>query len=368
MRLDPTVSFLLTGGLGDLGLAMARRLVSRGAQFLVLAGRNRPGPEALAFFAEADAAGARVLPVALDVADEAAVAGLPDLVKKEGMPPVGGVLHLAGVAHGAMLADTSPQLLREVARPKVAGGWNLHRVFAQVPLFVLVSAVPATVGAIGTGAANYAAANAFLDALARYRRSRGAAGSAIGYGPWRQIGMAAREGGLARLEGVGLGSITTQEGLEILERVVEHDVVQLTAARLNWPELMRAFPSTRDVAQLAEFAAAVRPGRAARLARECLEASAERRPAIISGYLRERLAGVLHADHADLGLDRPINRFGLDSLMALELRSRMESELGVVVPLVRLLEGPTLDELTRDIVDLLLERDSASQPTEEFVF
>jgi phthiocerol/phenolphthiocerol synthesis type-I polyketide synthase D len=366
-RLDPDGTYLLVGGLGDIGLAIAARLVRHGARHLVLAGRTglADGDPRHAAVAELAEQGVRVHLTTLDVTDAAAVAALPAVVAAAGLPPVAGVVHLAGVIHGATVAAMDLAALREVCAPKVAGAWHLHRTFRDVGLFLLVSALPAVVGPIGVGAANYAAANAFLDALARHRRRHGLAGCALGYGPWNEVGLAVREGGLEQLAAIGLGSMRPAEALEVLDRVVERDPEQVTVARVDWAGVAAAFPHARGVAQLSELVGAGSgdPGLRRRLA----EAEPEEARELLAGHVRLLLARVLRAEPAAVEADQAFTAMGLDSLMALDLRNRIDADLGVAVPLVRLLEGPTLDDFTATVLDLAAEIGiGTSEEREEF--
>ncbi|MFE2679485.1 bifunctional LLM class flavin-dependent oxidoreductase/SDR family oxidoreductase [Streptomyces hygroscopicus] len=355
-RFDPAGTYLLTGGLGDLGLVLARRLVRGGARFLALAGRGGIRTDAQrAAVEELTALGARVHVATADVSVRAQVEAVRDQLAEAGLPPVAGVLHLAGVVKGAMLSGLEPERLREVAAPKVAGSWNLHQVFADARMFLLVSALPAVVGPVGVGAANYAAANAFVDALVHHRRAAGGAGIALGYGPWNGVGIAVREDGLDQLARVGVGSMTPAEALEVFDRVLSQDPEQVTVARLDWSGVFAAFPTARHTRQFAGFLGEAGDTGSAELLRQCAEAGAEGRTEIVTEHLTARLAAVLGTDPRAIDPQQPITELGLDSLMSLDLRNRLKADLGVVVPMVRFLEGSSVEELTKHVLDLLAE-------------
>ncbi|MGW6533303.1 bifunctional LLM class flavin-dependent oxidoreductase/SDR family oxidoreductase [Streptomyces venezuelae] len=364
-RLDPAGTYLLTGGLGDLGLAVAGRMVRRGARHLVLTSRRGLSTDAQrAAVDELTALGARVTTLAVDVASAPEVRALPEQLALLGLPEVVGVVHLAGVVNGALLADLGVERLREVAAPKVAGSWNLHRVFADAQLFLLVSALPAVFGPIGVGAANYAAANAFLDALAHHRRTRGAAGTALGYGPWNDVGLAVRENGLDQLARVGVGSMRPAEALEVFDRVLDKDPRQTTVARIDWSGVFEAFPTARRTQQFAGFLDEAGDSGATALLHKCAGADPAERAAIVGGYLTERLTGVLGLG-PDLDPQQPVTELGLDSLMSLDIRNRIKNDLGVVVPIVRFLEGASVEELTAYVLEQLAdELDAWDDPTE----
>ncbi|MFK4071135.1 MupA/Atu3671 family FMN-dependent luciferase-like monooxygenase [Streptomyces sp. NPDC029674] len=352
-QLDPAGTYLLTGGLGDLGLAIAGRMVRRGARHLVLTSRRGVTTDTQrAAVDELTSLGARVTTLAVDVASAAAVRALPEQLALLGLPDVVGVVHLAGVVDGALLADLELGQLRDVAAPKVAGSWNLHSVFGDARLFVLVSALPAVFGPIGVGAANYAAANAFLDALAQHRRTRGAAGTALGYGPWNDVGLAVREKGLEQLARVGVGSMRPAEALEVFDRVLDKNPRQTTVARIGWSGVFEAFPTARHNQQFAAFLDEAGDSGTTELLHKCAGADAQERAGIVGGYLTERLAAVLGLDpHIDP--QQPVTELGLDSLMSLDIRNRIKNDLGVVVPIVRFLEGASIEELTEYVLEQL---------------
>ncbi len=209
-------TYLVTGGLGGLGLAAAEWLADQGAGALVLLGRSEPGREAATRLDALRSSGVDVTVEAVDVADEDAVAEVLDGIAG-GARPLRGVLHAAGVLEDATLAGLDVARFRAPLQPKVAGAWNLHRLSAQAPLdfFVLYSSVA---GVLGTsGQANYAAGNSFLDSLAGHRRAHGLPATSIAWGPWSSVGLAASadERG-ARLAAQGLGSLDIAEGMSLL--------------------------------------------------------------------------------------------------------------------------------------------------------
>ncbi|OUD00926.1 MupA/Atu3671 family FMN-dependent luciferase-like monooxygenase [Streptomyces swartbergensis] len=355
--IDPDGTYLLTGGLGDLGLALAGWLAERGARHLVLVGRRGVSDDTQRVAVDGlTGRGVRVHIAAADVARADDVAALRAELEREGLPPVVGVAHLAGIARGAMLAGLDVEQLREVAEPKVAGAWNLHRVFGDASLFLLVSALPAVFGPVGVGAANYAAANAFLDALAHHRRGRDTDAVALGYGPWNGIGLAVREGGLDQLSRLGVGSMAPAEALDVFGRVLARRPAQVTVARLDWPEVFTALPSARATGQFAAFLDEFGgTGGSAQLLERCAQVEPQEQRMIVGDYLTERLAAVLQTGAEDIDPQVPVVEMGLDSLMALELRVRVKADLGVVVPMVRLLEGPSVEQLTDHVLGLLTE-------------
>jgi len=210
-------SYLISGGLGGLGLTFAQWLVRRGARHLVLLGRQRPTAEQQAQVAQLVQAGAEVLVLPVDVAEAAQVAQVLARVRGE-WPPLRGVIHAAGVLADRTLRELDEAELRAVMLPKVSGAWQLHvqTQADELDFFVLCSSVTALLGT--PGQANYAAANAFLDGLAHARRVQGLAGLSVNWGPWAEVGMVARMGERAGW-GARLERIAPAQGVAVLEAV-----------------------------------------------------------------------------------------------------------------------------------------------------
>ncbi len=368
-RADGT--YLITGGLGDLGLYTAQWMAEAGAVHLALLGRTPLPPREAWDAAAADPAlatriavvraleadGARVYPLAADVADEAQMRAAVAELAAAGAPPVVGVLHAAGVARGAMLADTDADTLRTVLRPKVRGAWVLHRLFRDAELFVLFSSISALVGWVGMGIGTYAAANAFLDALACYRRRLGLAGQSVSWGPWREIGMAAREadelGALARL---GLGSIGPEQAMEVLDGLLHHGPPFAAVAEVKWARFFEMFPRAEAAPFLSPRLMEARGGGALQVAERgalrklALAAPEAERARILEEHVRTHIAAVVGLAPDQLDPDEPLDAVGLDSLMSMEMVNRLEVELDVTVPLVSLLQGPSTREFVADVV------------------
>ncbi|HLX08765.1 MAG TPA: type I polyketide synthase [Thermoanaerobaculia bacterium] len=358
-RADAT--YLLTGGLGGVGLAVARWMAERGARHLALVGRHAPAPAALAAIGAIEALGARVLPAAADVASPAAVAGLLRQLGAE-LPPLAGVLHLAGVLDDAPLRDLDGERLRRVMAPKVEGAWNLHAATLDMPLelFVLFSSAASVLGTHGQG--SYAAANAFLDALARYRRARGRAALSVCWGAWSEVGLAAQDGRLDRLAERGIGSLPPAQACAVLGRLLLHPAAQVAVMAVDWPRWLRTDPAAQRSPLLgalsgAAFDAGASAGGAAAAAaaerdlRPALERAppAERR-SLLEARLRRETAEVLRLPQQRLDEAQALIRLGLDSLMALDLKLRIDAGLGVSVPVSRLLQGLSFRQLLAEIL------------------
>ena len=234
-------AWLVSGGMGGLGLEVAKWLAECGAGALILNGRRLPDPIAEAAIEALRERGVEVRVELADLADEAAVAGLMARIDAAGRP-LSGIVHCAGVLADGALADQDAERFRRVLAPKVAGAWHLHRATCHRDLdhFILFSSIAGALG--NAGQANYAAANAWLDQLARYRRAQGLAGQSIAWGPWSGAGMAQerREQIAEGIAAAGLGWLSPREGIAALDCIARQGVTSSLVADAGWATLAEA--------------------------------------------------------------------------------------------------------------------------------
>ena len=346
----PDATYLITGGLGGIGAALAHWLLDQGAAHLVLVGRNSPSGTAAETLAALQHGGADVRFMAADVGSEPEMSRLLESVAAS-MPPLRGIFHAAGLLDDGIALQLDPERFERVLRPKRAGAWNLHTLTQHLDLdyFVLFSSVASLLGS--PGQANYAAANAFLDALAHHRRSLGLAATSINWGPWAEIGMAARADLGPRLAAHGLGSIPPEQGLACLGYLLGRDATQIAVLPLDVPSFTRTLSGTaRSLLAILLDSGAVPHGPEATLPHRIRAVPAAERPGIVEAFLLEQVAQVLTWSAARLDIHKPVTAFGIDSLMAIELRNRLEVRLGVRVPVVELLRGASIAELGASIL------------------
>jgi myxalamid-type polyketide synthase MxaD len=368
-------SYLITGGLGDLGLSVARWMVEQGARRLILMGRSQLPSRAqwnsaetgsrqanqITAIRELEALGASVHLASVDVADEKRLQAYLDEYRAEGWPLIRGVVHAAGVLQDGLLVQLDAAALDSVLRPKIAGGWLLHRLLEDGPLdfFVMFSSAGSILGQPGQG--NYAAANAFLDALAHHRTALGKPALSINWGAWSGLGFAETQGGrhlAARLALAGIGSLAPVQALKVMERLIRQRATQVAAVPVDWARYRQFYPNGTGLRVLSELTlkdtdssvAAISRGekRIAVLAAEPVE-----RLQLIQSYLVELVARVLGQSSSTVDLQQPLSNLGLDSLMAVELKNRIATDLGVNVPMVTFLSGPSVEQAAAQLLLLL---------------
>ena len=241
-RLREDRTYLVTGGLGGIGCAVAGQLADRGARVIVLNGRRGPDVAAEDTIRALEARGVTVRVELADMTDSAAVESMLARIDAE-MPPLAGVIHSVGVLSDGALANQSWDRFEQVLWPKVLGAWHLHRATEDrdLDLFILFSSA---VGVLGSaGQANHAAANAFLDQLAVHRRARGLPAQAIAWGAWSEVGEAEehRDRIEKRLAARGVRWITPQQALRAFDHLVSQDPAGGLVTAVDWPVYAESF-------------------------------------------------------------------------------------------------------------------------------
>ncbi|MGO9652718.1 amino acid adenylation domain-containing protein [Mycobacterium sp.] len=351
-------TYLITGGLGGLGRAVATWMVDQGARHLVLMGRGPASESALATLDALRAAGSEVVVAGGNVASADEVAAVLGSIRAS-MPPLRGVVHAAGILDDGIIARLDGSRLRDVMAPKVEGAWNLHALTrdAALDFFVLFSSAASVLGS--PGQAHYAAANAFLDALAWHRRAEGRPALSIDWGPWAGVGFATQPEQLRHLIEHGVEPMPAADGVQALSHLLRGSATQVTVLRANWaqwrspgvdpPLLAHLGPESLD--ETPATGGALAPG--AHLNDEVRRADPAERQRLLESYLRDQAAGKLGLAPSRLDIKLPLNHLGVDSLIATELRTQIERDLGIVVPVIVLLNGPTITQLAARLGDRL---------------
>jgi NAD(P)-dependent dehydrogenase (short-subunit alcohol dehydrogenase family)/acyl carrier protein len=333
---------------------MARWLADRGAGRIVLVSRRGPDAASAPLLDALRAEGADVMAEAVDVTDEEALRDLLRRIRAQG-PPLRGVVHGAGVLDDAALLQQDGAHLARVFGPKVRGSWLLDRATRGDPLdwFVLFSSAAAVLGS--PGQANHAAANAFLDLLARERAGRGLPSLSIDWGPWTDVGAAADRGVAERIAQKGIGGLTPVQGVAALERLLADGAAQVAVLPVDWHRYLAGKQVPAFLSEVAGTPAAAAPPAAARrpadLRMQLAEAPRGQWRKLVQAFVRERALRALGLDPSrPVDPRTPLGELGLDSLLAVELRNTLGTALGKALPATLLFDYPTLDALTEHIL------------------
>ncbi len=352
--LDPEASYLITGGLGGLGLTAARWMVSRGARHLVLLGRSEPSSAAMEAIRAMEEAGAHVRAWQADVSRASEVAGALEHIEKD-MPVLRGIVHAAGVVEDRTLQEMGEEQFFQPIRPKILGAWNLHEGTRGLPLdfFVMFSSSSALLGSPSQG--NNAAANAFLDALAHVRTAEGLPAMSVQWGPFSDVGLSApKENRGQRLAHRGIDSLTSSEGTELFCRLLRRPCIEVGLLRMSvrlWTEFYPRAAAAPFLADLREEEGRLSANGPISQLRESLQdLPVKERRSALERHVRECLGHVFHIAPNRIDPHVPFKGYGLDSLMSLEIRNRLEPGLGLKLPAALLYTYPTTAALVEHLL------------------
>ncbi|MGW2598426.1 type I polyketide synthase, partial [Streptomyces klenkii] len=367
-RWNPEGTVVLTGATGGLGRVLARHLVAeRGVRHLLLVSRRGPAAEGAGeLVAELAAQGAQVAVEACDLADRAAVERLLAGVPAE--HPVTAVVHSAGILDDGVVESLTPERISAVLRPKADAVWHLHEATRGLDLaaFVVFSSLAGTVGTAGQG--NYAAANAFLDAVARLRRAEGLPGLSLGWGPWAPTG--GMTGGLTgddlqRLARMGTPALTEDQGVALFDAATATTASVLLPVRLDLsvlrvqgevPALLRGLvrtPARRSVVSGSETAVS--------LVQKLSRLDETDRDEVVRDLVAGQVAAVLgHSGAAEIDAERPFRELGFDSLTAVELRNRLRTATGLRTAATAIFDYPTVAALAAHVLGELMGSEAAA--------
>jgi len=365
-------SYLITGGLGALGILVTRWMIQRGARHLILAGRStlpprtawrsipegHPQAKQIAHVLELEALGATVHLASLDVADEQELAAYLEHYQLEGWPNIRGVIHTAGVVQDQIVWNMDKATFNKVLRPKMLGSWALHRCVQHIPLdfFILFSSVAALIAV--PGQSNYAAGNAFVDALVSFRRFHGQPALSINWGPWA-TGMITQLNLGEFYAQRGVECIPPETGLQLLDHIFANDRAQVLVASVHWPTLLDAYliiprmihhlgkqtNEDTDTASGSETEGILQKLRAA---------DPTEYITLVMSHLAGIVARTLRIEQARLDVEAPLNTLGMDSMIAIELKNRIEQSMGITISVVDLLQGTTVSQLATQVVQQLV--------------
>ncbi|MCA9890267.1 MAG: SDR family NAD(P)-dependent oxidoreductase, partial [Anaerolineae bacterium] len=351
-------AYLITGGLGGLGLLVAKRLVKEGARHLVLMGRSQPKPEIRPQLESLRAMGAELTIVQADVAIHEQVAQALDKVNPQ--YPLRGIIHAAGVLEdGVLLRQNWPQFSKVLA-PKMMGAWNLHQLTREMPLdfFVLFSSAAGLLSS--QGQANYAAANTFLDAFAHYRAGQNMPALSILWGAWSEVGTAADVA--SDIEAQGLGAIAPEQGIDIFMHLLTQPVPVVAATPVQWQQFL-ATSAGHNRSFFERFSAVTTAAAAVTVEelsfrQQLAQTPAKQQHAFMLQHLQTVAAKVLGwRDPKQISPDEGLMTLGLDSLMAIELRNQLAKGLEAQLPATLIFDYSTLNLLADFLLSKVVEQE-----------
>ncbi|MEN8512464.1 amino acid adenylation domain-containing protein [Burkholderia sp. RS02] len=354
LRVEPDAAYLITGGFGALGLHTARWLAARGAGTLILVGRQGvASDESRRAIAELRERNVSLRCERLDIADPVAVADFFAALRRDGVP-LRGIVHAAGIVGYKPIMQVEREELDAVLQPKVAGAWLLHQQSEHFPLdfFILFSSIASAWGS--REQAHYSAANRFLDALAHHRRSQGLPALSVNWGPWAQGGMTFPEAE-ALLRRVGIRSLAADRALDVLDHLPA--VPQVAVVDID----LALFQGSYEARGPKPFLDRVRVGGSppSAPAMPALSGSSPReRKRLLADSIDRAVAQVLGYGAGTLDRDLGFFEMGMDSLMALDVRTHLEKALGIPLSVALLFDHPTVNALA----DFLAEQSSGAAP------
>ncbi|WP_448265465.1 SDR family NAD(P)-dependent oxidoreductase [Nostoc sp. DSM 114159] len=369
LSIKSDASYLITGGFGALGLEVAEWLIEKGARHLVLIGRSKVSIATKQRISSFERSGAKVLVVQADVSEADRVVEVLEKIDSQ-LPPLRGIIHAAGVLDDGVLRQQSLERFWRVMAPKVQGAWNLHTFTQHLPLdfFVCFSSMSSLIGSLGQG--NYAAANAFMDAFAHYRQTLGLPGISINWGPWSQVGMTANldSQNQNRLQTNGIGTIAPQQGLVVLEQLLNQSSAQVAVIPIDWSEFLSK--SSFASPFFANFSHTAKKLEQSDFRTQLEKANVSDRQPLLIEHISSQVAKVLGRNLSTLDREQRFFELGMDSLTAVELRNRLQNSLRCSVPPNLAFDYPTVTELANylalEIFPLDFAQESQSTGSEQF--
>jgi acyl transferase domain-containing protein/acyl carrier protein len=352
MVLSANSTYLITGGLGALGLKVAQWMVEQGARYLVLTGRHQASKQSQEAILQMESVGTKVLQLQADVSNKTDMMQVFAMIK-ESMPPLQGIIHAAGAVGYQSIIEMDLSTFISVLRPKALGGWILHQLTQDMKLdfFVGFSSIASVWGS--KGQSHYAAANHFLDTLANYRHSLGLPGLSINWGPWAEVGMAAGEAQLF-LNRMGVKGLQPEKALTALGVLLGGSSSQMTVVNVDWNIFQSIYEAREKRSLLKKIKIDNSDNTYKKTTKQSdilqkIEAAGEGdRESILIAYLQAEVGNVLGTQLPDT--QRGFFDMGMDSLMAVDLKTRLETNLNIYLPTTLIFEFPTIKDLAEFLI------------------
>jgi acyl transferase domain-containing protein/NADPH:quinone reductase-like Zn-dependent oxidoreductase/acyl carrier protein len=353
VKLSANGTYLITGGTAGFGLSMADWVSQAGAGQIALASRSgRVDAAGDRFIKKLTERGTKVSVIALDITDTAAVESFVKQASK-GPLPLKGVLHGAAVIKDGFVNQLTPDMITEVLAPKIKGAWNLHRAFSAAgvePDFMIgFSSISQVVGAAGQS--NYIVGNAFLGALAYYRRSLGHHGAAIDWGVIADAGFVSRNAALASyLESVGLQGLTRKDTGAAMDLALARNAPSFVYARADWAQVVRANPALGTSPRMTSVLQA-ESGSKQEVRAHLMQLEGDALIEAARDFIMDEITNVLKIEKSVIQAERPMSELGLDSLSSFELKIRIETAMDYSLPVSKFLQAPSIAELSQMLAE-----------------
>ncbi|NEQ76569.1 MAG: SDR family NAD(P)-dependent oxidoreductase [Okeania sp. SIO2C9] len=358
VRKDAT--YLIAGGLGGVGLLVAHWLVEKGARHLVLIGRSGVKETAKNQLQELEQAGAQVMVVQADISN------LESLTKvwseiEQNMPPLKGVINSAAVVDDTLIESHNWPRFVKVMAPKVQGSWNLHLLTQNQSLdfFMLFSSMAYLLST--EGAANYAAANAFEHTFAYYRKSLGLPAITINWGAILGVGLESQLKATEKFQkqGKGIEPILPQKAVEAIEILLGSNAIGVGIDPINWSQFIEKLPGKVSPPFFEDLIVSQteKSVKEYQLLEKIKTASTTEKESLLVAHLQSEIAQVLRIKDSQIDIQQPLNKMGVDSLMALELRNRVQSKLEVTLPVTKFIAGLTIADISQELNQQLSQSD-----------
>ena len=381
-------SYLVTGAFGAIGMLVGRWIVKHGARHIILMSRSSVPArktwneikddnllEKVTYIKELEAMGATVHLAAVDVGEETQLKEFIKEYADEGWPQIRGVIHSAGIVRDQFIQQMEDQVFNQVINPKIFAAWNLHKVLLDFPIdfFVLFSSTGSTL--VSMGQAAYASGNAFLDALSHYRLQKGLPALSINWGPWAEVGMAAKLNLVEHYRQRGMESVTPASGMAVMDRLMWQNISQsIVLPIISWELLGEKHYQMAEPPQLLEEIIALeakgkesdsgKKKTSKNILEEIASCKEDERLQVIVDYLKEIIAKTLRFELEKLNESESLAVFGMDSMMATEIRNRLELGLGIPISVVELLKGASIKDLAENVLVKLKDCGKLSEDAE----